>query len=76
LEYLIDKADTQQIMLQAIAANDVDKVYWYVNDRFIMPSAPNEKVFFTATDGKTKISCTDDKGRNTNAVITVKYVRF
>ncbi len=76
LEYLIDKSDTQQIKLVCNAANDVQLVYWYINDRFHSSVEATSYSFFTPESGRNKISCTDDKGRNTNIWVTVKYVRL
>ncbi len=76
VEYYVDKTDNTSIMLSCNAANDVDKVFWYVNDKFIKSSAPTKKVFFTPSEGNLKISCTDDKGRNTDISIVVKMINF
>ena len=35
-----------------------------------------EKQFFVPEEGPVKISCTDDKGRNRDIRITVKYVNL
>ena len=35
-----------------------------------------EKQFFIPDEGPVKISCTDDKGRNRDIKITVKYVNL
>ena len=48
--------------------------YWYINDKFFKASSANEKQFFVPDEGLVKISCTDDKGRNRNIRIRVKYV--
>ena len=37
-------------------------------------SYANEKIFIQPEEGILKISCSDDKGRNTNITVTVKYV--
>ena len=74
MEYLINKSVTMQIMLSCNANNDVRKVYWYVNNRFYKSSEAGQIEFFTPTEGKIKVSCTDDKGRNTDISITVKAV--
>jgi penicillin-binding protein 1C len=76
-EYLIDKADPPQLMLSANTDYEVKKVYWYLNDRFFKTAKATEKVFFRpGTDtgglGSVKISCSDDKGRNTDIHIQVK----
>jgi penicillin-binding protein 1C len=76
VEYFVDKSDTTEIMLSCNAANDVDRVFWYINDKFYKSASPVQKVFFKPFDGQIKISCTDDKGRNSNTLITVKMIRF
>ncbi len=76
VEYFIDKADTTQILLTCNSANNVDKVYWYINDKFYKTAKPANKVFFKPVEGMIKISCTDDKGRNANLHIKVKMINF
>lgn len=72
LVYYINQEDKQELMLVAQAANDVQKVSWYVNNQFIKTASKTEPVFISPNIGKLKISCTDDKGRNTNSWIEVK----
>jgi len=76
IEYWVDKIDSTQIMLTCDVANDVEKVFWYVNDKFYKSAASGEKIFFTPPVGKVKISCSDDKARNSNIWITVKYIAY
>jgi penicillin-binding protein 1C len=76
VEYFVDKTDTTEIMLTCNAAIDVDKVFWYINDKLYKSVPPSQKIFFKPPEGKVKISCTDDKGRNTNTYITVKMINF
>ncbi|RLD75679.1 MAG: penicillin-binding protein 1C, partial [Bacteroidetes bacterium] len=76
VEYFIDRADTTQILLTCNAANNVDTVYWYINDKFYKSAEAIQKVFFKPGEGMLKISCTDDKGRNTNIHIKVKMINF
>lgn len=75
-EYYVDTKDEMQILLSCHAANDVEKIFWYINDKFYKAVDPAEKIFFKPAEGKIKISCSDDKGRNTNIHIYVKYVSF
>ncbi|HEX7844833.1 MAG TPA: penicillin-binding protein 1C, partial [Chitinophagaceae bacterium] len=75
-EYLINKKDPEPLQLVCQTANDVSKVYWYINDKFYKSSHPSEKQFFLPQEGEVKISCTDDKGRNRNIKIMVKYVNL
>ena len=71
-EYILDKKDTQKMMLNCQVSNDVKVIYWYINDKLLQKSEPNTKVFFTPEVGKLKISCSDDKGRNTDIFVEVR----
>lgn len=75
-EYLINKKDREPLQLICKTANDVSKVYWYVNNKFYKSCNAGEKQFFVPDEGPVKISCTDDKGRNRDIKITVKYVNL
>ncbi len=70
-EYIVEKGQDQQLMLSCNADNEVKTVYWYINDRFFKSCGSTEKIFFVPEQGQVKISCSDDKGRNTNIVIKV-----
>ena len=74
LTYFLNKKDTQELMLVAQAANDVQNISWYINNEFIKTVNKNEAVFIQPTIGKLKISCTDDKGRNTDSWVTIKEI--
>ena len=73
-EYFINKNEPEPLQLKARTASDVSKVYWYINNQFYKATAPGEKQFFVPGEGPVKISCTDDKGRNRDIWIRVKYV--
>lgn len=73
-EYLLITGRKQQLMLTCNAENGVAKVFWYVNDRFYKSAKPSEKVFFEPDAGNYKVSCSDDRGRNTNIVIKVTLI--
>ena len=73
-EYYIDKNDPEPLQLTAHTSNDVSKVYWYINNHFYKTANAGEKQFFVPGEGPVKISCTDDKGRNRNIWIRIKYV--
>jgi len=73
-EYLINRKDPEPLMLRCRVTNDVARVYWYINDKFYRASEARGAAFFVPDEGPVKISCTDDKGRNRNIWIRVKYV--
>jgi penicillin-binding protein 1C len=74
LEYVIDKLDKQKMMLSANVAADVKTVFWYINDKLLQEADAKTPVFFEPQEGKIKISCSDDKGRNTDIEITVELI--
>jgi penicillin-binding protein 1C len=76
MEYLINKKNPEPLQLVCKTANDVSKVYWYINNKFYKACQAGEKQFFIPEEGPVKISCTDDKGRNRNITIYVKYVNL
>lgn len=75
-EYLISRHDPEPLKLQCRAGNDVSKVFWYVDNRFYQAVDVNTPVYFMPLEGPVKISCTDDKGRNRDVWIKVKYIEM
>ena len=73
-EYFISRKNPEPLQLSASTGAEVNKLYWYINDRFYKAAAAKEKLFFVPAEGPVKISCTDDKGRNRNIRISVKYI--
>ena len=75
-EYLISKKNPEALQLSTNTGNEVSKVYWYINNRFYKSSDAKTKQFFIPEEGPVKISCTDDKGRNRDIWIKVRYVNL
>ncbi len=75
-EYLINRKDPEPLQLRCRVSNDVGKVYWYINDKFYRAGEARSRQFFIPDEGPVKISCTDDKGRNRNVWIRVRYVNL
>lgn len=71
-EFLIEKAAPQKIMLSANTPTDVEYIYWYIDDKFFKKTKAQQPVFFEPSLGKIKLSCADDKGRNSDVYITVE----
>ncbi|QNF35679.1 penicillin-binding protein 1C [Adhaeribacter swui] len=75
MEYLMERAEKQKLMLHCNAHNEVKQVYWYINDQLLQATPVNQNLFFTPKkEGKYKISCLDDQGRNTDSFITVRFL--
>lgn len=75
-EYYVNVSDSMEIMLSCHAANDVEQIFWYINKKFYKSARTGENIFFTPSEGKIEISCSDDKGRNTDINIYVKHTSF
>ena len=73
-EYLVSRKNPEPLQLSCKTANDVSRVFWYIDNKFYKSAAAGEKLFFLPTEGPVKISCTDDKGRNKDVRIVVRYV--
>lgn len=73
-EYFIQTNEPQQIQLSCQTGIDVQEVFWYVNDKLVKRSSPHEAVFISPPVGRVKISCSDDKGRNSDITILVKKI--
>ncbi|MDJ1493297.1 penicillin-binding protein 1C [Cytophagaceae bacterium DM2B3-1] len=71
-EYMVDATEPPEMLLTCHVDNDVKQVYWYINDKFYKAAKATDRVFFKPDLGEVKISCSDDKGRNTNISIVVK----
>ncbi|PZP51975.1 MAG: penicillin-binding protein 1C [Pseudopedobacter saltans] len=72
--YLITDRGKQKLQLSCAAASDTKKVYWYVNDKFVGSMKKEDKLFFVPEANKIKVSCTDDKGRNKDIWIGIKFL--
>jgi penicillin-binding protein 1C len=73
-EYFISKKHPEPLQLACYTGNDVSKVFWYINNKFYKSGEAKTKQFFVPEEGPVKISCSDDKGRNRDIWIRVKYV--
>ncbi len=73
-EYILYASAKQQLQLAFTATSDVNKVYWYINDKFFKEASRGQKLFFIPDPGLIKISCSDDKGRNTDIQVKVTFM--
>jgi penicillin-binding protein 1C len=73
-EYLLIHGRKQELMLSCNAENGVGKIYWYLNDKFYKAAGPSEKIFFAPEAGNYKISCSDDRGRNSDIRVKVTFI--
>lgn len=74
MTYLIADKDEQKLQLACAAGTEVQKVYWYINNKHYATASPSQKLFFPVSTTTVKISCTDDKGRSANISVKVKFI--
>ncbi len=74
--YFVDVTDSLQLLLQCNAANDVEKVFWYIDNQFYKQANVTQKIFFTPKSGIITITCVDDKGRKSSLKTTTQNVNF
>ncbi len=59
------------ILFSAIADDDAQTLFWFVNDRFVGRSAPDEDYLWTPEPGRSTVRVVDDAGRANAVGITV-----
>ncbi len=73
-EYILYSEASRELQLACAPSADVSIVYWYINNKFLRSAGTSEKIFFKPAAGLTKISCSDDKGRNTDITVKVTFL--
>ncbi|WP_374759930.1 penicillin-binding protein 1C [Fibrella rubiginis] len=71
-DYFIDPKSPADLALSCQTANDVQVVYWYLNNGLFRKAKPTETIFFRPTPGVLTVSCADDKGRVSKVRVVVK----
>ncbi|CAN5168686.1 penicillin-binding protein 1C [soil metagenome] len=71
-DYFINAKYPAEMELGCVAANDVQTVFWYLNDKLYRRAKPTEAVFFRPRPGTLKVSCADDKGRSRDIRLVIK----
>lgn len=74
--YYINQNEPEELVLKCQTTNDVQRVFWYVNDILLTSSNPKKSIEWMPQVGINKISCSDNMGRNTNITIEVEFVDF
>ncbi len=72
-DYFINPKQPADMELSCQTANDVQRVFWYLNDKLYRRAKPTDAVFFTPRPGALKISCADDKGRSSDLRVVIRY---
>lgn len=70
--YFINPKKPADLALTCQAANDVQRVYWYLNDKLYRAAKPTETLFFSPAPGALTVACADDKGRVSRVRVLIK----
>ncbi len=62
----------QKICLDAAAANDVRKLYWFIDGVLFGTVAPGDKLFYLPETGRHQLVCQDDQGRSSKVTLVIK----
>jgi penicillin-binding protein 1C len=73
-QYYINTSENQQLSLSVQASAEIEKVYWYANDKFLGQRKPTENMLFSPKPGQNLVFCLDDKSRSHKVSFKVKYV--
>lgn len=67
------EGDTPVVLqLACQTANDAQFVYWYLNGAFFKKARADEELFVEVKPGDLRISCSDERGRNTDIRVRVE----
>jgi penicillin-binding protein 1C len=72
--YFVNPTEKQKLTLTCQTSNEIEKVYWYANDRFLGQRKPSETILYDPQPGKNTIFCLDDKSHSNKIEIVVKLV--
>ncbi|WP_375447471.1 penicillin-binding protein 1C [uncultured Fibrella sp.] len=70
--YFINPKKPADMALVCQVANDVQRVYWYLNEKLYRATKPTETLFFTPTPGALTVACADDKGRVSRVRVLIR----
>ena len=62
----------QKICLEAASANDVHKLYWFLDGKLLGTVTPGEKLFYLPAPGAHRLVCQDDQGRSSELKLEVR----
>jgi membrane carboxypeptidase/penicillin-binding protein PbpC len=65
-------AEYQKICLEASAGSDVQKLYWFVDGKFLGAVTPGGRLFYIPIVGRHRLVCQDDFGRSTEFKLAVE----
>ncbi len=62
----------QKICLEAAAANDVHKLYWFIDGKLLGTTKPGGRLFYCPKPGEHQVICQDDQGRSSAVKMIIR----
>jgi penicillin-binding protein 1C len=73
-EYFLDQSRKagQQLVLKADGSYDARKLFWFINGQYVNEGQAGEGFFWPMREGRHRITVTDDYGRSSSVMITIR----
>ena len=73
-EYFLDRSRSidQKLVLKADGSYDTRKLFWFINGQYVSEARGGEGFFWPMREGRHRITVTDDYGRSSSVVISVR----
>ena len=73
-EYFLDQSrpSVQQLVLKADGSYDARKLFWFINGQYVNEGQAGEGFFWPMHEGRHRITVTDDYGRSSSIMITIR----
>jgi len=73
-EYFLDRSREagQQLVLKADGSYDARKLFWFINGQYVNEGQAGEGFFWPMREGRHRITVTDDYGRSSSVMITIR----
>ena len=73
-EYFLERSRTgdQRLVLKADGSYDSRKLFWFINGQYVNEGRAGEGIFWPMREGRHRITVTDDYGRSSSVVISVR----
>jgi penicillin-binding protein 1C len=73
-EYFLDQSRKaeQRLVLKADGSYDSRKLFWFVNGQYVNEGRAGEGFFWPMREGRHRITVTDDYGRSSSVMITIR----
>lgn len=73
-EYILTRGEHDHIPLTATTTGEVNTLYWFVNNRYLGDSRPNQPLLWQPqSSGHYQLSVADEKGRSRSIIVRVKF---